>query len=81
MDETYKEEEIEEDSEQTLNEIVQAARKSYKAKKAASQNKDENVETAEENEPSPNKYGRGKDITKVDVVMKAQKQTRLLLDQ
>jgi len=96
MDETYEEEikedpeeEMEEDSEQTLIEIVQATRKSYKDKKvaspskeeSASQNKDENVETAEENEPSPNKYGRGKDITKVDVVMKAQKQTRLLLDQ
>jgi len=78
MDETYEEEieedpeeEMEEDSEQTLIEIVQVARKSYKVKKTASQSKDENVETAEEKEPSPKKYGRGKDITKVAAVMKA----------
>jgi len=94
MDETYAEEveedpeeEMEEDSEQTLIEIVQAARKSYKDKKAASpskeesayQNKDENVETAEEKEPCPKKYGRGKDITKDAAVMKAQRADKIAL--
>jgi len=81
MDETYEDEidEMEEDSEQTLNEIVQDARKSYKAKKAASQNKDENVETAEEKEPSPKKYGKGRDISKVASVMKAQRADKIAL--
>jgi len=64
MDKAYEEKveedpekEMEEDSEQTLSTIVQAARKSYKSKKvaspskeeSASHNKDENVETVEEN--------------------------------
>ena len=45
--------------------------------KSTSQNEDENVETDVKKESSPRKHGKGKDITKVVVVLKAQRADKI----